>query len=95
MVFSLSQRSQRGIAAIKCHCVSHRAHRDHGGLEFLSRIVERTIRLKLTWACSEKRGVGLISPLRKSDPRYLLSDLRGLERSPAPHGLQGVAGERV
>jgi len=45
--FSFSQRSQRGIAAIKCHCVSHRAHRDHGGLESLSRIVERTIRLKL------------------------------------------------
>jgi len=52
------------MAAIKCHGVSHRAHRDHGGLEFLSRIVERTIRLKLTWACPEKRGVG-----------YLLSDL--------------------
>ena len=73
--FSLSQRSQRGIAAIKCHCVSHRARRDHGGLEFLSRIVERTIRLKLTWVCSEKRGVGLISSLKKSDQGYLLSDL--------------------
>jgi len=27
--------------------VSHRAHRDHGDVKFLSRIVERTIRLKL------------------------------------------------
>ena len=62
--FPHSQRSQRGIATIKSHYVSHRAHRDHGGLEFLRRIVERTIRRKLTWACSEKRGVG-----------YLLSDL--------------------
>ena len=95
MVFSLTEASQRGIAAIKCHYVSHRAHRDHGELEFLSRIVEGTIRLKLTWACSEKRGLGLISPLRKSDQRYLLSDLCGLERSPAPRGVQGVARERV
>jgi len=62
--FPHSQRPQLGIAAIKCHDVSHRAHRDHGALEFLSKIVERTIRLKLTWPCSEKRGVG-----------YLLSDL--------------------
>ena len=88
----LSRRDRR--AAIKCHCVSHRAHRDHKGLEFLSRILERPIRLKLTWACSEKRGDGLIFPLRKSNQGYLLSDLCGLERSPAPQGVQGAAGER-
>ena len=47
--------------------VSHRVRRDHGGQEFLSRIFERTIRLKLGWTCSEKRTIGLIFPLRKSD----------------------------
>jgi hypothetical protein len=30
----------------------------------------------------------------QTDMRYLLSDLCGLERSPAPHGVQGVAGEK-
>ena len=42
-------------------------------LEFLSRIVERTIRLKLTWACSEKREVGLFFLFRKSDQRMSFS----------------------
>jgi|MudIll2142460700_1097286.scaffolds.fasta_scaffold137540_3 hypothetical protein len=50
---------------------SRGAPRGHGGLQSLSRIVKRTIRLKLIWSCSEKQGFDLISSLGKSDQEFV------------------------